>query len=692
MKIPCFNTMIKRFKKIIILKKFKFILFRRKMKKRIGFVTNYIFSEYSDSVSSGVRKYCIENDIELVLFSIGFLKSDFKDLSSTHYKSMIPFINSNNLDGIIISSGSLLHDIDKTRFIEFSKNFDNLDVVSSSVVLDGVPSVVVDIEKEYDSLIQYLIDFQNCKKFAFVGVKSFSDEVIQRTEIFKRVCNRNKIPLDNIVFFESNFEYAKTYRILYDYNEKNGFDFDAVICLNDDMAFACLEFCKFFLKKRIPEDIIITGFDNIPRGSFSSPTLTSVDQQIAEIGYESAKVLCEKLNGKKVENINKVSAKTILRQSSERNNCAENACAENSSLQNEIHSDVNNNSVLLWYTRRSQILQAATFYTSENIRKNLDDVGRMLTLSLQSFGLQGAAVVLFEKPVVFEDLTTQFILPHNATLISGFDYVKNFNTLNCKNKIVFDPTKMILPEECFNYEPQGTVIFPIFFDVLHYGYVLLKYGDYDTGVYELLQRSISYHIKIAFDYESMQNEQEEILHQNEFLDMLSQTDEMTGLKNRRGFFYFAQSILTLAEKKHQSGYIFFCDMDGLKKINDNFGHENGDKAIITQGKVLSEVFSANDILARLGGDEFAIISPKLEDKKISEIKEKIQQKTKEFKISENLEFDFSLSVGFVKYPLNNSYKIDELLSAADKVLYDEKKLKKAKKVDEKNHYESKFRV
>ncbi len=89
---------------------------------------------------------------------------------------------------------------------------------------------------------------------------------------------------------------------------------------------------------------------------------------------------------------------------------------------------------------------------------------------------------------------------------------------------------------------------------------------------------------------------------------LSLTDELTGLLNRRGFTTIAQGHLRLASRTGQRFLLLFADVDGLKQINDTFGHHEGDLALARVSEVLRRTFRQSDVVARFGGDEFAILA------------------------------------------------------------------------------------
>ena len=76
------------------------------------------------------------------------------------------------------------------------------------------------------------------------------------------------------------------------------------------------------------------------------------------------------------------------------------------------------------------------------------------------------------------------------------------------------------------------------------------------------------------------------------------------------------------------GSVFFCDLDGLKKINDTYGHEIGDLAIQTEAQVLKAAFRENDLIGRLSGDEFGVVAPGFPSRKIDDLRKKFKDTVK----------------------------------------------------------------
>ena len=124
--------------------------------------------------------------------------------------------------------------------------------------------------------------------------------------------------------------------------------------------------------------------------------------------------------------------------------------------------------------------------------------------------------------------------------------------------------------------------------------------------------------------------------------------------------------------------VFFADMDGLKKINDTYGHKIGDIAIRTQAKVLTDAFRASDIVGRLSGDEFAIVSIGLAKEHIASIRTRIDLLNITLSKEAGLPLTLSISLGNVPFTPDNT-DLDSLLSKADQKLYKEKEIKHAAK-------------
>ncbi len=162
----------------------------------------------------------------------------------------------------------------------------------------------------------------------------------------------------------------------------------------------------------------------------------------------------------------------------------------------------------------------------------------------------------------------------------------------------------------------------------------------------------------------------------EELKILSITDPLTGLYNRRGFTTLAEHTLNLAKRLNKKAIILFVDLDYMKWINDNLGHNVGDQALIDVANILTSTFRQNDLIARIGGDEFVILGIIGEENHKEKIIERLTEKVKEFNTREERPYKLFLSIGYVVYDPENPKTLEELLQLADQLMYEEKRLKK----------------
>lgn len=153
------------------------------------------------------------------------------------------------------------------------------------------------------------------------------------------------------------------------------------------------------------------------------------------------------------------------------------------------------------------------------------------------------------------------------------------------------------------------------------------------------------------------------------------TDELTGLYNRRGFFSLVEKLLQLCKREKKGIFMLYTDLDGLKKINDTFGHKEGDIALIDIANILRNNYRESDIIARIGGDEFVVI-PIGTTEDSAKIATSRLQKSIEIHNSEiNRSYKLSLSFGIAYYDPENPCSIDELLVQGDKLMYEQKRHK-----------------
>jgi len=190
------------------------------------------------------------------------------------------------------------------------------------------------------------------------------------------------------------------------------------------------------------------------------------------------------------------------------------------------------------------------------------------------------------------------------------------------------------------------------------------FADTDTGDDSLVQYLLAYANQAK---QEIANQAARI----RFLETLSQTDELTGILNRRGFLSALDQALSAAARYGERGLVAFIDLDEFKQINDVFGHGMGDRVLCKVAEILKSNIRATDAAGRLGGDEFAVLLTRSGDLAARTHLESIRQKINATRFKSDLsEVRVSATFGIQSYGPNST--ANDLLTKADQDMYNRK--------------------
>jgi diguanylate cyclase (GGDEF)-like protein len=377
-----------------------------------------------------------------------------------------------------------------------------------------------------------------------------------------------------------------------------------------------------------------------------------VRQDFSGLGSLSVETLYKKVCGEKVDEVINFTPVFIPRES-----CG---CA--------IKVDLERDNALIREERL--FLEASTFRllirrTTSNLVLLFDNdsLAKELYWSLPELSIHAALVGLYRAPIKSDDPCADRMIDR----LFGFDGKEKFNVVHNRRKPVmrFSDYQTL---GLFDFERERRAFFflPLFTKDEEEGVLLISFNrQIPMDVYETLRINISTSVKGA---ELMSKIQE-----------LSITDELTGLFNRRGFFQFAHSKLkNLYREGDYVPIILFLDMDGLKQINDTYGHIEGDSAISAFAQVLRRALRDEDIVGRMGGDEFAIFSTVNSNTDGKLVENRIRAKLEEYNSKSSRKYEIAASIGSVVMEDATIESFDAAMLQADSVLYQEKSEKKKK--------------
>lgn len=157
------------------------------------------------------------------------------------------------------------------------------------------------------------------------------------------------------------------------------------------------------------------------------------------------------------------------------------------------------------------------------------------------------------------------------------------------------------------------------------------------------------------------------------MEQLALTDELTGLRNRRGFLVLADQAMRMARRSRSRCALVYADLDGLKRVNDTRGHAAGDALIADAAGILAQVFRESDVVARVGGDEFAIFAVLDEHDGTGAVNDRLVAAIDRFNAQAVPSMRISMSIGIEEIQERSQTPLDVLLARADRAMYEKKR-------------------
>ena len=640
------------------------------MKKNIVVLASEISNDYSFSVLDGITSFFADKDVNLIIISarVG------EHIAELHSQIGIKLAECDQIDGIIVFSAIFLSRMPVKSLTKLLGGIKTKNILSLSTQLPikGSASTYVSCDEAYDTIINHLKEEHGCKRFAFMSATATgSEEAKERFESFKKAVKNNGFEFDENLKFEGYFVYDRALNAIQEkYKKKEDIDFDALLAANDMMAFASIRAIEA-IGLKVPEDVKVIGFDDIIQAQTAELTLSTINQQMEEQGKEAAKLIWDRANGIEIPEKTPMKIRPIFRKS-----CG--CTGTESEFVDKMLKHTGNRNISVTLHLEKNMIQQNIYYLLENLQNEM--TLEMLFDSLDSIlperYIPGIAVCMYENPLHVSE-KEKLVLPKKAIIRAHVD--KEYKIKETTLHEAFNPRKKILPDEYFGDKPGVYLTHPIFFGHKQYGYIVCRTVSTEYLFTMIYLKTFSTIISQSYIYTVQLEENAKLTSENLMLQMdntelnqISMYDSLTGVLNRRGLMVMGAESMNLSLKMGTTGVVFFADMDFLKKINDEYGHDMGDIAIKLEAKIFRTVFRQNDIIARLGGDEFAGIIPGLPITHIDKIKAKIKEECKKVSEENKLPFEISISFGAVEFNKEN-HNLEALIKLADKEQYSSKR-------------------
>ena len=628
--------------------------------KLIGICLSTAHEEDHFSFIKELNKHAVKKGYRLVIFNSCADLYEQNTAVNEESSAVFRLVPYERLSALILFPNIMYNDATVAEAVKNCHRY-NIPVISMDKAIDGCLLFTFSNAEIFGQLCRHVICDHGARNvFMMAGFKDnvYSEE---RIRVFKKVLEENGLPV-----IEENIGYGcfwelPTIDVLNKWFVEEKRDVpDAIICANDFMAITVSSYLQS-LGYKIPEDCIITGFDGIKQAEYLPPNITTCKQDFDEMGRLIIDTIIRIEQGEQIQGPFYVDFNIIYSQS----------CGCKPLSYEKVTSSITDliSSLRLTEERQKMIL------STQNIIPKITFFDHLPRLLMKRYKINTCIFAINEGIFSPPDFGTKYTA--NNCFGQNVDIL-----FHCYGKTELEhctiPVKRLFPRYDILFENETPVIVccSVFSDMV-LGYCAFQ-PDININEYEKIDVFMNATGTALGDFHNrmqIKSMNRKLLEINDDLQKISQRDFMTGLFNRRGFFDKLDSLTELPENYGRQLMFISADLDGLKVINDNFGHAEGDNAIIIVGKALLSSSLHSEICARFGGDEFgvALICPDSNtDLFFEDFKKRFLDYLWDYNRNSGKPYQVRASIGYCAAPINNKLNIEKMIELADEKMYEYK--------------------
>lgn len=561
--------------------------------------------------------------------------------------AVFDLINYDIIDAVIIMDEKIKNrDIIDALRTKCEKH--NIPAIFTGGIEQNYRSLEFDFEEGFALVIRHVMDFHGVTDLHMIAGMKGNDFSESRINVFKRELEKKGIPFSEDMVSYGDFWSVPTEKAVNKLIEENRLP-KAFICANDTMA---ITVCGVLANHniRVPEDVIVTGFDGIEAIKFSVPKITSCLCSYEDLARETSNVLDRIFAGFDGPVREMITPRTVI---SESCGCH---CAE------PINTSLYLNNVNDRFFRFQEDSYAFNnISTRIQMCRSIEEVAKSFDKPQYFYNM-----VCVLKPECIDEtvnplsVCTKDFSDKQLFMLFNTDYSDAFKPY------YFDSAKMFKGIDAIIEKKVPLIFFALNFLENPLGFVCFHFNNFDMANYSKMPQTINAMSTAIGSYRNMRYQH----YLNTRIEEMYKSDALTGLYNRHGFIKEYDRLL---EEGTEGLTVILADLDGLKNINDTYGHGEGDVAIRAVALALKACCPEEAVCARFGGDEMIAV---INGEYTGDIRGDIARYLESYTASSGKPYTVSASVGIYRAAPEETGDFKEILKKSDKLMYMDKARKK----------------
>lgn len=636
--------------------------------KKIALITDGWKRYVTYAWVQGYRRYASQYhlDTDLYVFqSFGNFNTDEGYNSGEYNITRLPDLRT--FDGIILDLSNVSDASLKESFLARVRESG----VPAISLLEDLPRLYysgLDNLTDFSILVEHLITEHGCRKLNYVGASPRNQENQKRLLAYRKTLEKHGILFEPERVIERSFEIKTGIRAFTEFQQKDLLP-EAFVCASDNIAVGvCLAAREAGFS--IPEDFLVTGFDNEDKASYCNPRITTADFSKTEIMYHAMELLVDIWNGQTDRRCTYTQAVHIFQESCR---CVSECPPDRGQyIIKRILSEARQSDMQNWMIDLNRFLLDCTSYTDLTSHMQMwlheHQFGNLyLLMNPDIFHLEKVDIL----PEIPDDIYRCVGYPDKMTVVHPVSDTEAVMQLSITDG-------HLLPDITRTGDQNIFVFAPLHFREREVGYVVLQNCDYLLDHQFLFKMLNSFRTALESLYNKLV-----LCKKNKQLSQLYIHDSLTGLYNRMAYENLALPLFQkyMQKKKHLG--ILFVDADHLKYINDNFGHDMGNLAIRSIASAIHKSCPVGSVCMRYGGDEFVCVIPDFDLPRMHRLEKTILHALEEISDVSRFPFPLEASIGSVIAD-DAVFSLNDYINLADQKMYASKKARKAAREEAKN--------